>query len=54
MTRLELDNRLETVLVAEKGVGMRALFYVFGYAAMAVGTFLLIGGLVNGPSITRW
>jgi len=54
VTRLELNNKLEGVLVAEKGVGMRALFYVFGYAAMAVGTFLLIGGLVNGPFITWW
>ena len=52
IARLEQTNNLETLLVAEKTAGLRALFYIFGYAAIAVGVFLLIGGLVNSLSVT--
>ncbi len=52
IARLEQTNNFETLLVAEKSAGLRALFYIFGYAAIAVGVFLLIGGLVNSLSVT--
>ena len=52
IARLEQTGKLESMLVAEAKVGRRALFYLFGYAALAFGVFLLIGGLVNSPSIT--
>ena len=52
VARLEQSGRLESQLVAEAPARRRALFYIFGYAAIAVGLFLLIGGLVNSPSIT--
>jgi len=50
--RLEQEGKLESVLVPEAGAGRRALIYLFGYSAVAVGIFLLIGGLVNSPYIT--
>ena len=52
IARLEQASKLETLLVVEKTAGLRALFYIFGYAAIAVGVFLLIGGLVNSLSVT--
>ncbi len=52
ITRLENSGILDSVLVSEAKVGRKALFYIFGYAAVAVGVFLLIGGLVNSPYIT--
>ena len=52
VARLEQDGKLESVLVPEAGAGRRALIYLFGYSAVAVGIFLLIGGLVNSPYIT--
>jgi hypothetical protein len=50
--RLEQSGSVDTHLVAEAGIGRRALFYVVGYLAVAIGVFLLIGGLVNAPYIT--
>lgn len=50
--RLEATGKLRNILVPEAKMGTRALFYVFGYAAVAIGVFLLIGGLVNSPHIT--
>jgi cytochrome b subunit of formate dehydrogenase len=52
VTRLEQTGELEKVLVAEAKPGLRALFYLFGYVAVACGVFLLIGGLVSVPHIT--
>ncbi len=52
IARLEHTGKLEDVLVSKAKVGWRFLFYLFGYAALAFGVFLLIGGLVNSPYIT--
>lgn len=50
--RLAQDGKLESALVPEAGVRKRVLFLLFGYCAVAIGVFLLIGGLVNSPYIT--
>ena len=52
IARLEHAGSLQSALVPEPGAARRAVFYVFGYLAMATGVFLLIGGLVNAPFIT--
>ena len=52
IARLEQTGKLEALLVVEKPAVLRALFYIFGYAAIAVGVLLLIGGLVNSLSIS--
>ncbi len=52
ITRLENTGKLEGILDRKAKLGWRLLFYVFGYAALAFGVFLLIGGLVNSPYIT--
>jgi len=52
VARLAQTGKLENMLVPEAKPAKRLLFYVFGYAAMMVGVFLLIGGLVNSPYIT--
>lgn len=49
--RLEKSGRLQGVLVAEARPGIRVLFYLFGFTALGFGLFLLIGGLINSPSI---
>jgi hypothetical protein len=50
--RLEKSGRLQSVLVAEAKPGIRVLFYLFGFTALAFGIILLIGGLLNSPYIT--
>jgi len=50
--RLRETKRLELNIVEEAGPGRRILFYLFGYVALAVGVFLLIGGLVYSPYVT--
>lgn len=50
--RLEDAGRLPDLLVPGASTGRRVVFYIFGYAAMAVGLFLLIGGLLNARYIT--
>lgn len=50
--RMEQSGELDQALVAAGSVGRRTFFYLFGYAAVATGVFLLIGGLVNSPHIT--
>jgi cytochrome b subunit of formate dehydrogenase len=52
VARLKETGKLEDALIAEAPVGRRAVFYIFGYAAVVVGIFLLIGGLVNTQFIT--
>jgi cytochrome b subunit of formate dehydrogenase len=50
--RVEKAGKLESILVAERGPARRFFFYLFGYAALAFGIFLLLGGLINSLSIT--
>jgi len=52
IARLERAGTLQSALVSKPSAAGRAVFYVFGYLAMATGVFLLIGGLVNAPFIT--
>jgi hypothetical protein len=52
IARIEKAGKLESILVAERGPALRIFFYLFGYAALAFGIFLLIGGLINSTSIT--
>jgi cytochrome b subunit of formate dehydrogenase len=50
--RLRENGELESALVVAAAPARQVLFYVFGYAAVAAGLFLLIGALVNTPYIT--
>jgi cytochrome b subunit of formate dehydrogenase len=50
--RLRDSGDLERVLVPATGTGSRIVYYVFGYAAVAAGVFLLVGALINTPYIT--
>jgi len=52
VARLREGGELHGRLVAEAPRGRRILFYTFGYIAIALGAFLLIGGLVNARYIT--
>ncbi len=52
IARLERDGRLSRMWVPRAGAGRRAVYYAFGYAAIACGLFLLIGGILNSPYIT--
>jgi cytochrome b subunit of formate dehydrogenase len=52
IARLREKGVLDDVTVPEASVLPRALYFIFGYAAISVGVFLLIGGLVNSGSIT--
>jgi cytochrome b subunit of formate dehydrogenase len=50
--RLEQTGELKTVLVPETNLKLRLLYHLIGFSAVGFGLFLLIGGLVNSPSIT--
>ena len=50
--RLEQQGTLGEGLVGGVAKGRLALFYLFGYFALAIGVYLLIGGLINSPHIT--
>ena len=50
--RLRNTGRLEGKLVTESMIGQRTLFYLFGYAAVAAGIFLLVGALMNTAYIS--
>jgi hypothetical protein len=50
--RLEKSGKLDGTLVTEAAQGQQVIFYIFGYAALAAGLFLLIGALVNTPYIS--
>ena len=52
VARLAQQGKLQNMLVPVAKPASLILFYAFGYSAIAVGVFLLIGGLVNGPYIT--
>ena len=50
--RLQKAGKLNQLLVSENRKRIRILFYTIGYAAVAIGVFLLIGGIINSPYIT--
>jgi cytochrome b subunit of formate dehydrogenase len=52
VARLEKTSKLESLLVSKTSIGLRVFFYLFGFAALIIGVFLLIGALVNSPYIT--
>ncbi|MFH1122864.1 MAG: cytochrome b/b6 domain-containing protein [Pseudomonadota bacterium] len=52
VNRLEQGGRLQGLIVQETSAGLRVIYYLFGYAVMAAGLILLIGGLLNSASIT--
>lgn len=52
ISRLEESGNLDKMLVPETAQRIRVVFYVFGYACMIAGVFLLVGGIVNIPQIT--
>ena len=45
--RLKNSSKLDDVLVTDAMPAQRFVYYVFGYAAVGVGLFLLIGALIN-------
>jgi len=47
LKRLAHTGKLEDLLVPQASMWQRAVFYLFGYTAIAVGLFLLFGGLLN-------
>ena len=47
IARLEQSGKLGGALVAESGSGLKIVYYLFGYAAIMIGVFLLIGALAN-------
>lgn len=49
--RLKNNGELEGMLVAEAPAPQKAAFFIFGYAMVAIGLFLLIGALVNWYTI---
>jgi len=50
--RLESSGRLQQMMVPRASKSFRVACYFFGYTAMAIGLFLLIGSLFNSTSIT--
>lgn len=50
--RLDKQGELDGLMVGEVGTGRRAVYYVFGYAAVAAGLFLLIGALISAPYVS--
>lgn len=50
--RLRQGGGLDAALTTESLPAQRMLYYLFGFAAVAAGLFLLIGALVNVPYIT--
>ena len=49
--RLKRAGQLDGMLVAEADAPQKTVFFIFGYAMIAVGLFLLIGALVNWYAI---
>jgi cytochrome b subunit of formate dehydrogenase len=50
--RLKQEGELDGVMVSEAMPAQRAIYYLFGYAVVAAGLFLLIGALLNVRSIS--
>ena len=51
IARLDSEGRLSQVMVSEAMIGRRVVFYLIGFAAVAIGLFLLVGAIVNAPYI---
>ena len=51
--RLRREGRFEDQLVPEASRERRLVFYLVGYAALLSGIYLLVGGIVNSPHVTR-
>lgn len=49
--RLKNSGELDEMMVVEAAPSQKAIFFVFGYAVVAFGLFLLIGALVNWYAI---
>jgi hypothetical protein len=52
IARLEQNGRLGGALVTESGSGLKIAYYLFGYTAIVIGVFLLIGALANSGRLT--
>jgi thiosulfate reductase cytochrome b subunit len=52
VARLRQTGKLGAMLVTEANLGPRVFCYLFGYAALVFGVFLLAGGLINSPYVT--
>lgn len=52
IARLEQSGDLEGAMVAESMPVQKIIYYVFGFAAVAAGLFLLVGALINVQSIS--
>lgn len=50
--RLESEGAMQGLLVTEAATGRRVVAYLFGFLAMAVGIYLLVGLLANAARIT--
>lgn len=52
LARLKESGKLDQMIVGEAPVYKRAVFLIIGFAAVAAGVYMLIGGLVHAPLIT--
>lgn len=52
VARLERNGDMESALVHEALPVQRTIYYVFGFAAVAIGLFLLIGSVINVTNIS--
>ncbi len=52
--RLAADGRLDQNLMRPASLRFRTAYTVFGLTAVAVGLYLLVGGLINATSVTWW
>ena len=50
--RLKKAGQLDSLLISGASGTRLMVFYLFGYLAIAIGIYLLIGGLINSPFIT--
>ena len=50
--RLESDGALDPALTAGAPAGRRVIYYAFGFVAIAIGLYLLIGAGINATRIT--
>jgi cytochrome b subunit of formate dehydrogenase len=50
--RLIEGGKMDDLMVPETGAGFKMVFYLFGYAAIGFGVFMLVGVLVNAGRIT--